>query len=179
MPLLFTAQIRPLADSDSIHELTSLLHRAYARLGAMGLNYTAVDQTPEVTATRIDGGFCFVAEHQGVLIGTIVAQPTHAHHSCRHFTRAGVASAHQFAVDPRHQGEGLGRSLLDAAERWAVQRGYREMLLDTAEPAYHLVDLYRRSGYRPIDFAQWSGKTYRSVILSKQLSEIGAELPTP
>ena len=53
-------QIRQFQDVDSIVELTSLLHKAYARLGDMGLNYTAVDQTPEVTAKRMLGGVCFV-----------------------------------------------------------------------------------------------------------------------
>ena len=54
--------IRPFEESDSIAELTALLHRAYAHLRNMGLNYTAVDQTPEVTARRIRGGNCFVVE---------------------------------------------------------------------------------------------------------------------
>lgn len=38
--------LRKLRREDSIEELTYLLHRAYARLGAVGLNYTAVDQVP-------------------------------------------------------------------------------------------------------------------------------------
>lgn len=48
--------IRPFSATDSVAELTSLLHRAYARLAQMGLNYTAVDQSPDVTARRIEGG---------------------------------------------------------------------------------------------------------------------------
>ena len=105
MSLMF--HIRKFEESDSIVELTSLLHRAYARLGGMGLNYTAVDQTPEVTAKRIHGGNCFVAEAQSKLVGTIVAQPTYAENVCEYFTRPGVAAVHQFAVDPAHQGEGV------------------------------------------------------------------------
>lgn len=63
--------IRAFLESDSISELTVLLHRAYARLGAMGLNYTAVDQTPEVTAQRIRGGNCFVAADGARLVGWV------------------------------------------------------------------------------------------------------------
>ena len=37
------AVLRPFAATDSLVALTTLLHRAYARLGAMGLNFTAVD----------------------------------------------------------------------------------------------------------------------------------------
>lgn len=62
-------RIRPLAESDSIADLTALLHRAYARLASMGLNYTAADQTAEITAKRIQGGSCFVAEVGAELVG--------------------------------------------------------------------------------------------------------------
>lgn len=43
------------------------------------------------------------------------------------------------------------------------------MALDTAEPAQHLRDWYTSLGYRLVDYAQWPGKTYRSVIMSKRL----------
>ena len=51
-------------EQDDAEALTDLLHRAYAELGAMGLNYTAVDQsvaetlpTPQpVVVLRLEGG---------------------------------------------------------------------------------------------------------------------------
>lgn len=161
--------VRPLEPTDSIVALTSLLHRAYAVLGNMGLNYTAVDQSAEVTAQRIRGGTCYVATLGRELVGTIVVRPTCAKNECAYFTRPGVASAHQFAVDPLHQGKGLGRLLLQQAEHWALQAGFRELAMDTAEPAAHLVDFYGRLGYRPVSTVQWPGKVYRSVVLGKVL----------
>jgi len=131
-------QIRPLETTDSIGELTSLLHRAYARLGQMGLNYTAVDQTPEVTSSRIRGGHCFVVTAAHKLVGTIVVQPTYRQSACEYFMRLGVAAAHQFAVDPDYQGSGIGRMLLQRAEQWATAAGFAELAIDTAEPAKHL-----------------------------------------
>jgi hypothetical protein len=69
--------IRPLDPHDSIEGLTALLHRAYAPLGAMGLNYTAVDQTPSDTRSRIGKGICFVAvDGGGRLVGTVLFQPS-------------------------------------------------------------------------------------------------------
>jgi hypothetical protein len=40
---------------------------------------------------------------------------------------------------------------------------------DAAEPAIHLIELYQRRGYRFIEYAQWQGKSYRSIIMSKAL----------
>jgi GNAT superfamily N-acetyltransferase len=137
----------------------------------MGLNYTAVDQSPEVTAKRIGGGSCFVATLDEELVGTIVVHATYSQNECEYFTRPGVAAAHQFAVDPTRQGLGIGRSLLLRAEEWAFEQGFRELAMDTAEPATHLVDFYKGLGYRHVDWVQWSGKVYRSVVLSKSLRE--------
>jgi GNAT superfamily N-acetyltransferase len=159
--------IRHLAPTDSITELTEILHRAYAKLGAIGLNYTAVDQPSEVTARRIAGGQCFVAEWSGTLAGTIVVKPTYETNECAYFTKPAVAAVHQFAVEPILQGKGIGRALLDACEHWAAQRGFRELALDTAEQAQHLISLYARLGYAHVGFVQWPGKVYRSVVLSK------------
>jgi GNAT superfamily N-acetyltransferase len=162
--------VRPLSTSDSIHELTALLHRAYARLGGMGLNYTAVDQTVEVTRQRIQGGCCFVAMLDDVIVGTIVVHPTYATNDCEYFTRPGVAAALQFAVEPSSQGLGIGRLLLRSAEEWAITHGFRELAMDTAEPAEHLVRLYKGLGYAHAGWVQWPGKVYRSVVLSKPLA---------
>ena len=167
-----TAKIRPLNAADSISDLTALIHRAYAQLAAMGLRHTAVDQSPEVTARRIHGGTCFVATLADKIVGTIVVHPTYAENACAYFTRAGVAAAHQLAIEPAYQGLGIGRALLHKAEDWAAHNGFRELALDAAERATHLVDLYTRLGYRPVGWVQWPGKDFRCIVLSKTL-------PTP
>jgi GNAT superfamily N-acetyltransferase len=161
--------VRALSSNDSVVALTQLLHRAYARLGTMGLNYTAVDQPPEVTAKRIEGGHCYIAEWSGSLAGTIVVKPTYAMNDCEYFTRPGVAAVHQFGVEPALQGRGIGKALLAASEAWAKDRGFRELAMDTAEQAEHLITLYSRLGYKHVGLVRWPGKVYRSVVLSKEL----------
>jgi GNAT superfamily N-acetyltransferase len=165
-----TLEIRSLGPDDCLGELTALLHRAYARLGAMGLNYTAVDQTPAETARRIGDGTCYVATVEGELAGTILLRGTYAENDCTYFTRPGVACAHQFAVDPARQGLGIGRALLRRGEAWARDQGFAELAMDTAEQATHLLDLYTRLGWSDVGRVQWPGKVYRSVVLSKPLA---------
>ncbi len=173
--------VRPLAPSDSLEGLTALLHRAYARLGAMGLNFTAVDQSVETTRQRFASGQGFVLDNGGALIGcVVVAGPFDPE---RHpgvlrspwYLRRDVAHLHQLAVDPAHQGQGHGDRLVDACEAWAREQGYHTIALDTAEPAQHLRTRYARLGYAEVDQVQWDGKRYRSLILVKPL--VGA-MPT-
>ena len=162
--------IRPWRSTDSVDELTELLHRAYAGLAAMGLRYWATHQSAEVTLKRIQQGTCLVAEESGVIRGTIVLRNAAQTTGCPWYDRPDVASFGQFGVDPDLQKNGLGRRLLDQVEVLAAASGARELALDTAEPATHLVGWYTRLGYRFIEHAQWQHTNYRSVILSKTLA---------
>jgi GNAT superfamily N-acetyltransferase len=170
-----TLLVRPLGRGDSIEALTSLLHRAYARLGAMGLNFTAVDQSVETTRARIAAGQCFVLDADGALAGAVVvAGPfdVDKNPSTRRspwFLRRDIAHLHQLAIEPALQGQGHGDRLIHACETWAHEHGYRALALDTAEPADHLRRRYAREGFVEVDTMQWDGKRYRSLILVKPL----------
>jgi predicted N-acetyltransferase YhbS len=165
-----TISIRPLGPDDSVEALTELLHRAYAALGAMGLNYTAVDQTSQVTRRRIAGGVCLVAAGaDGGIIGTVLFKAPGLERGSPWLQRPEVAHLGQFAVEPALRKRGIGSRLMHAVEEMAREAGARQLALDTAEPALHLIDLYARRGYRFIEYAQFRGKRYRSVIMSKTL----------
>jgi GNAT superfamily N-acetyltransferase len=165
-----TVSIRPLGADDDVEALTALLHRAYAALGAMGLNYTAVDQTSEVTHKRIADGLGLAAiDAGGRIVGTLVFYPPGKQSGSPWLKRPEVAHFGQFGVEPALQKRGIGSRLMDAVEDMARAASARELALDTAEPALHLIDLYARRGYRFIEYAQWRGKRYRSVIMSKTL----------
>ena len=164
------AAIRLLQPNDSIDAITELLHRGYAPLGAMGLNFTGVDQSRDETERRIARGVCALAHIGERLVGTILVVGGKPVIGCPWYCEPYVARAHQFAVEPEFQSRGIGGALMRWAEGWAQHQGYRELAVDTAEPAEHLVSYYTRHGYRFIEFAQWPGKRYRSVILSKSLA---------
>ena len=162
--------IRKFAPTDPIENITSLLHDAYAELGRMGFNYTAVDQTDEVTRERIARGDCLVATDNNELIGTIMfMEPSRSWGGTPWYARPDVAVIGQFGVHPLYQRRGVGSLLLRAAEQLAVVSGATELALDTSEGADHLVAWYQRQDFRFIEYAQWKGKTYRSVIMSKTI----------
>jgi uncharacterized damage-inducible protein DinB/GNAT superfamily N-acetyltransferase len=170
-----TVVIRALAARDSFEAITALLHRGYAPLAAQGLNFTAATQTADATRQRAAEGHCLVAEVGGELVGTatvcgpfdVESAPWTA--GVPWFRERDTAHLHQFAVDPRQQGRGVGRRLVQACEQWARERGYRRMALDTAEAATPLRGLYQRMAYATVAQVQWPGKTYRSIIMQKSL----------
>lgn len=161
--------VRPFGPGDSWEVLTDLLHRAYAALSAQGWNYTAVDQSVEVTRRRGTRGTCLVAQRDGRLVGTIAVHGPDPRSECARFREPDVAILEQFAVEPSLQGTGIGDALFAEAEAVARRMGARRAFGDTAEGATHLVDWYARRGWRIVDTVQWPGKTYRSVVLQKDL----------
>jgi GNAT superfamily N-acetyltransferase len=162
--------IRPLSDGDSIADLTELLHRAYGSLAAMGLRFFATHQTVEQTLERIRAGRCFVATLDARIVGTITLYGPNETSSAEWYRRHDIAYFGQFAIEPALQRRGLGTQLLAHVEGVARGEGVRELLLDTAEPAQHLIDYYARLGFDTIGHVQWRETNYRSVIMSKPLS---------
>jgi GNAT superfamily N-acetyltransferase len=160
-------EIRPLYDGDSLEALTELLHRAYAPLATMGFRYLATHQDVETTRRRVASGHCFVALLSERVIGTIVAVPPKGSTRCEWYARPDVWCLSQFAIAPEFQRRGYGSDLLSFAESRAFELGAREVAVDTAEGARHLIDYYSARGYREVGHAQWEHTNYRSVILSR------------
>lgn len=162
-------EIRRLHPGDSFEELTALLHRAYGALGAMGFNYTAVDQPVERTRQRASDGECYVVVDGGRIVGTATLGLVERMREPPEYGRRGMAFLTQFAIAPELQGNGLGSRLLRHAEERARELGACEIALDTAEGAAHLVRYYEARGYAFAGHVRFEGKTYRSVVLSKRL----------
>ena len=156
---------------DDAEALTEFLHRAYAELGELGLNFTAVDQSAETTLRRAGGGYCLLAVDGDDIIGTVtMSVPSE---SLRQMTDAATAPdlawLNQLATDPGRRHEGIARQLWMAGSAWARAAGRTSVGVDTAEPATHLIDLYRGWGFERVATIHWPGKTYDSVVMVRSL----------
>jgi ribosomal protein S18 acetylase RimI-like enzyme len=81
-----------------------------------------------------------------------------------------TATFYQLAVLPSHQGRGLGRQLVELAERRIRELGIRNLAIDTSSQATILIDWYRRLGYRDAGRWRWEVTNYESIVLAKTLS---------
>jgi GNAT superfamily N-acetyltransferase len=166
--------LREFRPADDVAALTDLLHRAYAELGDAGLNFTAVDQTEATTLYRASSGYCLVAEDGRQLVGTVTMSIPPSASIRRMFPdadRAGVAWLTQLGVDPVRRGERVATRLWEAALQWAIDQGATTIGIDTAIPATHLIEIYRRWGFEPAGTIHWDGKTYDSVVLLLTVEE--------
>ena len=164
--------IRAWQPTDDVDVITELLHRAYAPLAQAGLRYLATHQSAEVTRERLTSGHPLVALREGTIVGTATLYPPDAASPCELYRQPGVYCFGQFAVSPELQRGGIGRQLIEHLEAVARQQGATELALDTAEGAVHLVEWYRRLGFRPVQYVDWEVTNYRSVVMSKTLGPI-------
>ena len=163
--------IRRLCETDSLIELTELLHRAYAPLAAAGMRYLASHQDAEVTARRAASGECYVAVCAGRVVGTVTLGPPGGGQGAPYYERPGVCAFQQFAVEPEFQRLGVGARLMDTIEARAAELGAAEIALDTSENAHDLISRYERRGYRIVTRVDWDVTNYVSVVMAKRLSE--------
>lgn len=136
-------------------EVAGLIDRAYRhyveRLGRppvpMSEDYSEVIRRRDVT----------VVEAQEGIVAVIVLGVTE-----EGFTIDNIA------VDPSHQGEGLGRGLLEFAEEEARRRGFDAIHLYTHERMTENRALYGRIGYR--EYARRREAGHARVLMRKQLA---------
>jgi ribosomal protein S18 acetylase RimI-like enzyme len=73
------------------------------------------------------------------------------------------------AVDPRAQGQGLGRALMEFAEQQAAERRLHRMALVTHEAMTENQAIYAHVGYVEVERSAEDG--YRRIYMQKFLSE--------
>lgn len=95
-----------------------------------------------------------VVEHDGAVKGVLVLIP-----------EEDAMLLDNIAVAPAAQGLGLGRTMLEFAERLAIDRGYRRIRLFTNEAMVENIALYSRIGYFETHRAEEKG--VRRVYMAK------------
>lgn len=164
-------EFRLLSSDDSIEELTQLLHKSYKILADMGLKYLATSQDQSITLDRTRNAYkCYIGIYKYKIASTISLYSQKPSDKSSWYNKDFVASFGQFAVAPELQRYGIGSKMMDIVEEEARKlKNVREIALDTAETAYHLIDFYEKRGYRYIETVKWDVTNYKSVVLSKSL----------
>lgn len=105
---------------------------------------------------RVEGGGVHVLDNDGQIQGFIILQDTDS-----------ALLLDNLAVAPQAQGLGLGRVLMDFAERQAIDAGYSAIRLYTNEAMTENLALYTRRGYVETHRAEEQG--LRRVYMAKHL----------
>lgn len=166
--------VRRFLTGDSIEEITHLLHRAYARQKAIGLDPLAGRQDYARTLDRVINSECYLAfmDHEQDtqrIVGVVLLNEHEQVTFPDYFLREGVAHFAMFAVDPTLQAIGVGTRLLDTCTRRARELGNTQLALSMARPDAALLRYYQRRGYEQVQDWQWPYTNYVSLILARDI----------
>src|SRR3954447_24504740 len=109
-------------------------------------------------AALIENGRVHVIEHEGIVQGVLVLIP-----------EDDAMLLDNVAVAPAAQGRGLGRKMLEFAERTAINYGHHHIRLYTNEAMTENIALYLRIGYSETHRVEEKG--FRRVYMVKSLAK--------
>lgn len=87
----------------------------------------------------------WVAEREGVVVGTVAMWPPGSHRSEAWIKNA--ADLRHLAVAASHRGQAISKSLIEHAEAWARARGFAGVCLHVRREATGVRDIYVARGY--------------------------------
>lgn len=129
-------RIRPAVASDAAG-LASCLRAAYSPARQRGVELPAIDQGLE---EDIRNRLVWVAEVDGRIVGGLIAS-----------IEAETAQLVNIAVNPTRGGNGIGRRLIEIAQRKLADAGAKQISLATHVDMPENVALYRHLGWRETD----------------------------
>lgn len=169
--------VRRFMTGDSVPEITALLHRAYARQRALGLDPLAGRQDDTITLDRVLASEAYLAvadvskhdsDRNEIIVGIILFNEHEKVTFPAAFLEPRTSHFAMFAVDPQLQGIGVGVKLMEQCETRARETGSDRLALSMAEPDTSLRRYYERRNYEFIEYWQWPYTNYRSLILARQ-----------
>ena len=126
-----------IADADSIARLLAEAFASYRALYTPA-GFAATTPTAEVIASRMHEGPTWISG--GVATLSAIAKGKDLY-------------LRSMAVHPRARGRGIGAQLLEIAERFAHDHGYRDLVLSTTPFLDRAIALYERCGFVRTDEA--------------------------
>lgn len=79
------------------------------------------------------------------------------------------AEAKRVYIKPEYRKQGLGRGIMLEIEKWIIEEGYANVVLETGDLQYAAIELYKRMGYSEIDKYPPYENSPASVCFKKNL----------
>lgn len=152
--------------AEDFDELATISRAAFAEHKLKGINFRDTTITGvEMAQSFTQGGdtvFIYYLERRavGYCRGHI-----DSHGSAKYLLNDGMATM------PECRKMHIGRKMTDEMEAWAVREGAEYALLNTSDRAKRIKAYHHAHGYKDWYYGHWSGKSYISVFMRKDLGK--------
>ena len=172
-------EVRKLISDDvvSLDDIQKLISNAHSYNIKNGLFYATATQTIEKLRQKIGDGVCFIAEENGILIGTA----TVCSKEINYWYYSGKVSLIKLvAVDSDSKHSRIGTRLIEACIRQAVENEVKVVVTDSAEENIIFKKLAKRCGFKVIDYCKYKANNFISTVyalfIDRELSPSDVEI---
>lgn len=159
-----------------LDDIMALIGECMKAMEAQGIDqwnedYPALDCFEE----DIQNQSLYILQDHGECLGIIAVnedQSPEYHGLNWKITDGKVLVVHRLAVHPFWQKQGLGRRLMDFAETFASERGYRAIRLDAYSGNPAALSLYERRGYMRVGELVFPRRTLKFFGYEKAIGEL-------
>lgn len=150
-----------LASPGDVPDVMETVARCVSAMQAQGIDqWDEGYPSAEMLREDIRAKILLVAEREGVIVGAVYlndAQPEQYGSVPWRCPDDHPLVDHRLCVHPEHQGQGIGRRLMDSTETHACGHGFRSIRLEVYPTASAALALYSRLGDAPVGAARFAG----------------------
>lgn len=145
--------------------IMEIIHNAIIDMEAKGIyQWDSIYPNDEVINNDLSNETLYVYEDGGIIKGIIVLneyQDKEYEDMKWEFNSGKHLIIHRLCIDPKYQGQGIARLLVDYAERRGKALGYESIRLDAFVNNERACNLYKKLGYKAVGIVEFrKGKFY-------------------
>lgn len=138
------------ADTDDLQSILELFSRAVEHLRARGIDqWDEHYPTSEIIENDINSGnMCVLCEDETIVSAIVINEHQEEEYEQGQWKDdSKPAVIHRLCVDPKAQSKGIGRRMMDYAERLINEKDYTSIRLDVFSQNPRAYQLYKNLGY--------------------------------
>ncbi len=136
MESLFQVRVATVEDTESVLEITHEAFQKYIELAGLD-HIAAVDETYEEVKKDIEDKLVLIAFSDGVPVGSVRLEIRDDH----------TAYLSRFGVKMTNQNSGIGKSIMNLADKIMVKNGVKQIQLHTCSKITSLIRFYYGRGF--------------------------------
>ncbi|SNX53904.1 GNAT family N-acetyltransferase [Thermoanaerobacterium sp. RBIITD] len=145
--------------------IMGIIHNAIIDMEAKGIyQWDSIYPNDEVINNDLSNETLYVYEDGGIIKGIIVLneyQDKEYEDMKWEFNSGKHLIIHRLCIDPKYQGQGIARLLVDYAEQQGKALGYESIRLDAFVNNERACNLYKKLGYKAVGIVEFrKGKFY-------------------
>ncbi|PHS63383.1 MAG: GNAT family N-acetyltransferase [Flavobacterium sp.] len=165
-----------IAELKDLEKIIQIYSKCKIELDNQGI-FQWTDNYPnsKIIMTDIHKGILYLLEYKNEIIGTINISKEQEKEYGKiewKFNEGKILVIHRLAIDPKEQGNGFARKLMDFAEDYAEKKGYTSIRLDAFSQNERVIKFYKKRNYFLRGKVNFPEREYPFYCMEKEIKTL-------